>query len=144
MRQEACESLQQARNVRKKHACCTEGIQHGCFCSHAQLHSNKERNVFHTQDSCKKIYFTFFFNKCIFSHNLKQDVSSYRQGIFLFQVKAEPRFFYQSETVTEGVFQFIQGKLIHIPFFPNLTPRQTTPNTSFKTFTDHANPHTML
>lgn len=127
----------------KKHACCTEGIQHGYFCSYAQLHSNKERNVFHTHNSFKKIDFKFFY-KCIFSHNLKQDVSSYRQGIFLFQLKAEPQFFYQIETVTEGVFQFIQGKLIHIPFFPNLIPRQTTYNTSFKTFIDHANPRTML
>lgn len=40
--QAARESLQQALNVQKKHACCTEGMQHCYFCCYAQFSSNKE------------------------------------------------------------------------------------------------------
>jgi len=59
-----------------------------------------------------------------------------RWDILLFQLKAKPQSLHQTVTKPLMIFHFVLRlhavKLTHVPFFPNLIPRQTTSNASLR------------
>lgn len=77
--------------------------------------------------------------KCTFFQNFEEMLlylPLQRWDVLLFQLKAKPQSLHQTVTKPLMIFHFVLRlhavKLTHVPFFPNLIPRQTTSNASLR------------
>lgn len=129
--QAAHESLQQALNVQKNTSAalreCSTAI------SAAMLSSVQ------TKRRKKKPFEKRLLFKCTFFQNFEEMLlylPLQRWDILLFQLKAKPQSLHQTVTKPLMIFHFVLRlhavKLTHVPFFPNLIPRQTTSNASLR------------
>lgn len=130
--QAAHESLQQALNVQKNTSAalreCSTAIS-AAMLSSVQTKRRKKKSPL-KEDFFLNAPFLRTFEEMLLYLPLQ------RWDILLFQLKAKPQSLHQTVTKPLMIFHFVLRlhavKLTHVPFFPNLIPRQTTSNASLR------------